>query len=276
MILAARHGQRSHRRPRGAGAQPQVHRRRDSAGPARRHHRAERLGQVLARLRHHLRRGPAPLRRVAVGLRAPVPRADGEAGRRLHRGPVARHLHRAEDHLEESALDGGDGHRDLRLPARALRPGRRPALPPVRQRDRRADHPADGRPPHDAARGQPHRPARAGDSRAQGRVPQAVLRPAAPGLCAGARQWPAPRADRGDRAHQDQEAHDRGRGRPPRDQGRPRHPPGRLAPDGAQARRGGGPGRGGGRRVVPVLRAPGLRGVRHLLSGGLAAHVLLQ
>ena len=46
--------------------------------------------------------------------------------------------------------------------------------------------------------------------------------------------------------------------------------------DGAQARRGGGPGRGGGRRVVPVLRAPGLRGVRHLLSGGLAAHVLLQ
>ena len=58
-----------------------------------------RLGQVLARLRHHLRRGPAPLRRVALGLRAPVPRADGEAGRRLDRGPVARHLHRAEDHL---------------------------------------------------------------------------------------------------------------------------------------------------------------------------------
>ena len=177
--------------------------------------------------------GPAPLRRVAVGLRAPVPRADGEAGRRLHRGPVARHLHRAEDHLEEPALDGGDGHRDLRLPARALRPGRRPALPAVRQRDRRADRPADGGPAHGAARGQPHRPARPRGARAQGRVPQAVLRPAAPGLCAGARQWPAARADRGDRARQDQEAHDRGRGRPPRGQGHPGRPPGRLARDGA-------------------------------------------
>ena len=43
-----------------------------------------------------------------------------------------------------------------------------------------------------------------------------------------------------------------------------------------QARRRRGPGRGGRRRVVPVLRAPGVRGVRHLLSGGVAAHVLVQ
>ena len=43
------------------------------------------LRQVLPRLRHDLRRGPAALRRVAVGLRAPVPAADGEAGRRLDR-----------------------------------------------------------------------------------------------------------------------------------------------------------------------------------------------
>ena len=47
-------------------------------------------GQVQPRLRHDLRRGPAPVRRVAVGVRAPVPRPDGQARRRLHRGPVAR------------------------------------------------------------------------------------------------------------------------------------------------------------------------------------------
>ena len=47
-------------------------------------------GQVQPRLRHDLRRGPAPLRRVAVGVRAPVPRPDGQARRRLHRGAVAR------------------------------------------------------------------------------------------------------------------------------------------------------------------------------------------
>ena len=45
-------------------------------------HGRQRVGQVVAGLRHHLRRGPAALRRVAVGLRPPVPRADGEAGRR--------------------------------------------------------------------------------------------------------------------------------------------------------------------------------------------------
>jgi excinuclease ABC subunit A len=36
--------------------------------------------EVVARLRHHLRRGPAPLRRVAVRLRPPVPWSDGQAG----------------------------------------------------------------------------------------------------------------------------------------------------------------------------------------------------
>ncbi len=69
------------------------------ARQARRHHRPLRLGQVLARLRHDLRRGPAALRRVAVGLRAAVPRADGQARRRLDRGALAGHLHRAEDDL---------------------------------------------------------------------------------------------------------------------------------------------------------------------------------
>ena len=52
-------------------------------GPAGDCHGRQRFGQVVARLRHHLRRRAAPLCRVAVGLRPPVPRADGEAGRRL-------------------------------------------------------------------------------------------------------------------------------------------------------------------------------------------------
>ena len=49
-----------------------------------------RLGQVEPRLRHHLCRGAAPLRRVAQRLCAPVPRDDAEARRRPYRGPLAR------------------------------------------------------------------------------------------------------------------------------------------------------------------------------------------
>ena len=82
-----------------------------SRATARRHHRALGLGQVLARLRHHLRRGPAPLRREPLGLRPPVPRPDGQAGRRLHRGPLAGHLHRPEDDHPQPAL-----HRRARSP----------------------------------------------------------------------------------------------------------------------------------------------------------------
>src|SRR5215212_11277575 len=60
--------------PRRARAQSQERRRRNPARPARGVHRAVRLGQVLARLRHDLRRGSAALCREPVGLRAPVPR----------------------------------------------------------------------------------------------------------------------------------------------------------------------------------------------------------
>ena len=47
------------------------------------------------------------------------------------------HLHRAEDHRLESALDRRHGHRDLRLPPAPLRQHRRAALPELRPRDRR-------------------------------------------------------------------------------------------------------------------------------------------
>ena len=59
-----------HRHPRRARAQSQEHRRRHSARPAGGVHRPVRLGQVLARLRHHLCRGPAPLRRESLSAYA--------------------------------------------------------------------------------------------------------------------------------------------------------------------------------------------------------------
>ena len=130
---------RTSRRPR---AQPQGRHRRAAARRPGRHHRAVRLGQVVAGLRHDLRRGPAPLRRVAVRVRAPVPRADGQARRRLDRGPVAGDLDRPEDDLAQPALDGRHGHRDLRLPAPAVGAGRPAALPHLRAADRRRSRPS--------------------------------------------------------------------------------------------------------------------------------------
>ena len=119
----------------------------DPPQQVRGHHRRLRLGQVVAGLRHDLRRGAAALRRVALRLRPAVPRADGEAGRRLDRGALAGDLHRAADDLAQSALDRRHRHRDLRLPAAALRLDRRAALHELRPGDPPADDPADGRPP---------------------------------------------------------------------------------------------------------------------------------
>ena len=111
------------------------------AGRADRHHRRERLGQVVARLRHRLRRRPAPLRRVAVGVCAAVSRADGEARRRSHRRHLPVDRDPAEEQRPQSALDRRDRHRDSRLHAAAVRARRPHVLPAVRTgsgpRDRR-------------------------------------------------------------------------------------------------------------------------------------------
>ena len=71
-------------------------------------------------------------------LRPPVPRADGQARRRRHRGPVAGHLDRPEVGQPQPALHGRHHHRDLRLPAPAVRPHRHPALPQRRHPSRSA------------------------------------------------------------------------------------------------------------------------------------------
>ena len=155
-LRQGRDGPPRDRDPRRARAQPQERRRRDPARPAGGVHRPVRLRQILARLRHHLRRGPAPLRRVAVGLRPAVPGDDAEAGRRPDRRPVAGHLDRAEDHLEEPALDGRHRHRDLRLHAAAVGARRRALFARHRPADREPDRVADGRPRAGAARGHAH------------------------------------------------------------------------------------------------------------------------
>ena len=99
-------------------------------------------------------------------------------------GLSPRDLDRPEDDLAEPALDGRHGHRDLRLPALALRarraaalPGLRPAdLGPVDRLDRRAD-------PRASRRHAVHRQ-RAGRARPQGRVPRPLRGAAQRGLLA--------------------------------------------------------------------------------------------
>ena len=139
-------------------------------------------GKSTPRLRHDLRRGPAPLRRVAVVLRPPVPRPDGQARRRRHRGPVAGDLDRPEVGQPQPPLDRRHDHRGLRLPPPALRPRRRAALPDRRHPPAAPDAPADRRPHPAAPRGHPLPGAGAGRARPQGRVRHAARGPLGAGL----------------------------------------------------------------------------------------------
>ena len=142
------------------------------------------LRQVLARLRHPLRRGPAPLHREPLRLRPAVPRADGEAPLRLDQGPRPHDLDRAEDGELEPALHGRHRHRDPRLPARAVGPGGPAHLPPLRAAGLAAVGAAD-RPRGPAAPGGDEvprpRPAREGEEgRAPGRASSRSASPASP------------------------------------------------------------------------------------------------
>ena len=126
--------------------------------------------------------GSAQVRRVPLLLCPPVPGATGKTGRRLHRGPFARHKHRAEEHQQEPPLDRRHGHGDLRLPEAALRPARPRLLLRLRQGDQEPAHAADRR--HHTRPGERHaafraRPHRKGKKR---RVPQGDRRPEKAGL----------------------------------------------------------------------------------------------
>ena len=188
---------------------------------------------------------------IALGLCAPVPGDDAEARPRPDRRPLARDLDRAEDHLEQSALDGRHRHRDLRLHAAALGARRRALLAGDRAADREPDRVADGRPGDGAARGHAALSAGAGGARPQGRVPQGARRVHEARLPAGQDRRQVPRDRRGAGARQEVQARHRRGGGPHRGAARHRDPAGGLARDRAEARR-----RPGGRRIRRRTAAP--------------------
>src|SRR3546814_270549 len=227
---------RSTHHPRSPRTQPQGRLARPAAGCPHRLHRVVRVGQVQPCLRHDLRRGAATLRRVALGLCASVPRPDGQARRRLHRGPLTSGVHRPEVHLQEPALHRRHDHRGLRLPAPALCPRRSSALPDLWRADRAADPAADRRPDHGDRRGHPLPGAGPGHPRPQGRVRRAVPLTAEPGVLPGPDQWRDLPARRAADPGEAEEAHHRGRRRPARGQGLGEAPAHRLRGDRAGPR----------------------------------------
>src|SRR5690606_30834791 len=92
-------------------------------------HRPVRLGKIVTCVRYFICRRPAPLCRVAVGLRASVFAIDGKTGRRFDRRPIASDLDRTESDLAQSALDGWYRDRNSRLPASVVRTRRHTLLP---------------------------------------------------------------------------------------------------------------------------------------------------
>ena len=207
------------RRPRRARAQPAQHLARAAARPADRLHRAVGLGQVVAGLRHHLRRGPAPLRRVAV---APTPGSSSArwtsptstSSRACRRPSRSTRSRRRATRARRSApiTEIYDYLRLLyaRIGRAALPRARRPA-------GQRQTPAADRRPRPRAARGHPLPGAGPGRAGPQGRVRGAARRPGQAGL----RPGPGRRRDRRARpsapsvdAGPLRAAHHRGRRRP--------------------------------------------------------------
>lgn len=276
-----RRGRPSHR-PWSARAQPEECLARPPARLAHRLHGLVGVGQVLPRLRHDLRRGPAALRGVPVLVRPAVPRPDGQAGRGLHRGSLPGCLHRPEVDLAQPALDGRHHHRGLRLPAAAVRAHRQAALPrvppshhtPVAAGHRRQGAGAPG--------GEPLPGPVAAGARAQGRVRRPLRRPPDQGIqpCPGRRRDdPAQRTADPEEAG---EAHHRGGHRPSHGEGLRQAPPHRLGGDRPRPGRRHGrarlrrPPRGRPRARAYVLGAPVLPVRRSVLRRAGAPLLLLQ
>ena len=114
---------RTHRtrpRPRRPRAQPQERRRRHPARRAGRLHRRLGIGQVVAGVRHALRRSAAPLPRVGVALRAPAVPSARRAGRRRDRRAAASGGPAAAARRADHAFLGRQRHHDLQPAADAL------------------------------------------------------------------------------------------------------------------------------------------------------------
>ena len=145
---------------------------------------------------------------------AAVPRPDGQARRRLHRGSVAGRVDRPEVGLAQPPVHRGHHHRGLRLPPVALCPGRAPALPGVRPANRPTDTPADRRPDPRVPRRHPVPGAGAGRPRPQRRIRRALPRAVGQGLRASAGRRAGGAAHRATDAEAVREAHHRGGRRP--------------------------------------------------------------
>ena len=81
---------------------------------ADRRHGRERVGKILAGLRHAVRRGPAPLCRDLLAVREPVPGSHGSPGGGCHRGHPARHRDRSNESGAHLPFDGGHDDRAQR------------------------------------------------------------------------------------------------------------------------------------------------------------------
>src|SRR5262245_35001638 len=113
--------------------QPQEHQPGDPARPPDRRHRCQRLREVVAGLRHDLRRGPVALHRIALDLRSDVPGPGGSPRRRPDRADSPGSGSGAEEPRAHGALDRRHCHRGLRLPPPPLRQDRPRALPVLRR-----------------------------------------------------------------------------------------------------------------------------------------------
>ena len=120
-------------RTRRARTQPEERQPRHPARRAGRLYRRLRLRQILARLRHPVRRSPAPLPGVGLALRAPPVPPDAGARSRRDRWPAASRGPAAAARFAHHALVGRQRQHPVELPAHAVlarrRLPRRPGTP---------------------------------------------------------------------------------------------------------------------------------------------------
>ena len=178
---------------------------------------------------------------------------------------------------EQPAIDRRHGHRDLRLPAAALREHRRAALPELRTRDRQPVARAHHRPGDDLPAGRAHQRAGADRARPQGRVQEGARRRS--GRAASRRRASTASSARSRTTSSSIAA------RTTRSKSssigsscasRHRAPADRLDRDRAPARRRDRRHQRPGRGRPAVLAADGVRRLRHQRAGDVAARVLVQ
>ena len=110
-----------HTRSRSPGQQPEKRYRRHPTRQVRSNHRIVRVRQIIAGVRHIVCRRAAALRGKPVGLCTPVSRPHVKARLRFHNRPPASHSHTAACGTAQPAFHSGYHHRDIRLPATAVR-----------------------------------------------------------------------------------------------------------------------------------------------------------